>query len=167
MRTVIVPVIITIIYMVADILLARFKSLWKYIIIFLFICGLEFFFSVSICQANIPKYECLTQVQRTDYERKVKYHLLKANYCFNQAYEESMFIPNLDSKTIARHLFESCLWSIGTGTLRGAAIASLGVSLYNYGMFMYDQWELIDTLLLESKYHYEMMDFYNNVLRKG
>lgn len=109
----------------------------------------------------------LTPAQRKEFEQKIKYHKAEGQRCFNEANKICLLIPNASDRKIAEDLFIAALATSTTGKSWSAIVAGLTVLLVQYGCAVLAEYNRMNDLLLESKHHFELMEFYQTVLIKG
>ena len=155
-------------------------SPWRYVIAFLIILVAQFvLFSGKAHAQNVQKYdefaidfdqfdqEAISQQDRIKLQYKVAFHRQQGKRCFEDAESKCTLIPDWNDRQLAENLFTSCVTAICTGSLQSAAIASLCILGKDYCLHIYDVWKEINTLLNESKYHWDMVEFYSGLLAKA
>jgi len=158
-RLIALPALVTLISFCTDLYLLKRKTYWKYPAIF-FSCSMLQYCILNTAEANPYYYEAITDNERNDFKKKSKWHFDRGTKCFNDAYNSCLLIPNADDRDIAKQLIATCLWSIGQGTIRSTAIMVLLQSLATYSFYVYENYYEMERLYNESKYHFEMHDFY-------
>ncbi|MDP1880807.1 MAG: hypothetical protein Q8K60_07695 [Parachlamydiaceae bacterium] len=118
--------------------------------------------NIAILQLNALCYDdCKT------YKEKYQFHKENAERCFNDAKNKCWWIPNIDDREKARY----CLINIGAlltaGDLQSKVIATIVATLIQYGVDCCDEWNDIQTKLKWAKYHYEMMEFFDEVMKQN
>lgn len=117
----------------------------------------------------LQNIECLNSSQREKYQNKLNYELEEGHRCFNEAKKLCLMIPNCTDQEKAQKLFEIAITTAagyaisGFGGVVGTLIAQLALYLKNY----VNEYQQMKTLLLESKSHYEMAAFYQDILNNG
>lgn len=113
--------------------------------------------------------ECLTNKQINEYQNKYNNEMKEGNRCFNEAKQLCLMIPNCTDQEKATRLYEAAIATAagyglgGFGGVITSLVAQLGLYLKNY----FDEYRKMETLLLESKHHYELATFYQDVLDKA
>ncbi len=109
----------------------------------------------------------LSPLQIKEFTGKMVFHEREGQRCFREAEKTCILIPNESDKNIALYLFgQALIISINSGNFP-AVVITLEANLAAYGIYQYEQWYKMETLLHESRYHFEMSDFYKNVLKNG
>ena len=109
----------------------------------------------------------LTNQQRKEYEGKVNFHRKEGQRCFNEAQGICLLIPDARNRDIAMNLFKSAIATSAGGRGWSGVVAGLTVLLIEYGCAVLNEYNRMNDLLLESKAHFELMEFYQTVLIKG
>ncbi len=116
-------------------------------------------------QFKLPIPEMMSDKQKKEFIEKSRYHQREGNNQFNLAQETSLLIPDKDSKEIAKQLFQmAVVASVNYGQSWSSIIVVLVTGLAQYSLNVYDQWDKIETHLMASKMHYELMDWYKNAI---
>ncbi len=104
---------------------------------------------------------------RKTYAQKVKFHQREAERTYKQAKEKCWYLPDLSEREKARY----CITSIGIGLApmepASKSITILVNALIQYTIDCCDEWHYINEKLYWSHYHYEMMEFYQEVIKQG
>lgn len=114
----------------------------------------------------LEEIKCLTETQRNEFQKKYDYHLNEGHRCFNEAHKLCRMIPDADEEEMAEKLFQitiSTAAGYGVGGYPGV-ISVLVAHLGDYLVNSYKEYRKMKSLLNESKYHYEMCEFYKNIL---
>ncbi len=109
--------------------------------------------------------EMLTTSQRSQYEKKEKEHRIEGKKHFNAANEICVLIPNITDREKAKELFIAAVSASTQGRSWSAIVTGLSALLIQYCINVYDQWNQMKTHLNWSKYHFEMMEFYQDLLK--
>jgi hypothetical protein len=159
--------IYTCIVVTSRIIFKESHSLFRYVLLFL-IFYLGFF--VIRGHADLP-FETirmtLTQDQIEMYIEKIEYHEEQAQINMLSAENEVWFLPTCDDKEKAEYCFTTLIASIAAGTPQSKIAAACIAFLAKYGLSCMEQWHTIQTYLHKAKFHYEMKEFYEEVLVKG
>jgi len=94
-------------------------------------------------------------------------HYKKAMYHYDQAYIACWYCPRIEHQEKARMCLTSASSMAGSSTPTGAFVMSLTTLLVQYGCECMREWHFIKTNLYESQHHFEMYEFYNEVLAKA
>lgn len=195
MRELIQAAFVTSIIFIADMITDTKKKFYTYVIIFLLIAGIGFTFSkgfaaeveflekVHFSSTNFVRnaqieIEVLKESfaspnfaldinQRLYYQQLIEHHRIEGDKAYIESKEKCWWLPNLTDREKARYCYTTALAGIATGT-PGSKIVVMTITLLGqYGLDCIDEWHKIKTLLHSSQYHYEMMEFYQNVLNKS
>lgn len=109
----------------------------------------------------------LTPEQRKDFEKKVNFNRNEGQRCFNEAQKICLLIPDARNRDIASNLFKAAIATSAGGKGWSGVVAGLTVLLVEYGCAVLDEYNRMNDLLLQSKAHFELMEFYQTVLIKG
>lgn len=115
---------------------------------------------------EIHQFQALSYDDCQTYEEKYKFHKENAERCFSDAKNKCWYIPNIADRDKARY----CLTNLGAWAsatdLRSKIITVIVTTLVQYGLDCCDEWNYIKDKLHWSKYHYEMMEFYEGVINQ-
>ena len=120
--------------------------------------------SIELGLLKQSSIKLLSPSQRENYERKEKEHRIEGQKHFNAANEICVLIPDIDDREKAKELFVAAVTTSTQGRSWSAIVAGLTVLLVEYSLHVYNQWNEMKTHLNWSKYHFEMMEFYQDVL---
>jgi hypothetical protein len=109
----------------------------------------------------------LRPAQQKEYRDKMQHHLKEGQRCFREAETMCTLIPNETDKNTAIYLFSQALVISLNNCNFAAVVITLEANLIAYGLYQWNQWNKMQTLLLESKHHFEMSDFYKDILEKA
>lgn len=112
------------------------------------------------------KFFKLTEKQRKNYTEKMSYHEKEGQRCFRESEKMCTLIPDIDLKEISIYLFSQAIFLSINQSFSGA-INLLEANLITYGVYQFNQWKKMQTLLHESKAHFDMRDFYKELLEKA
>lgn len=107
----------------------------------------------------------LNDQQRQNFNILMNHHLQEGQRCFREAEGMCTLIPDFDSKDVATYLFSQAL-ILSINSSFDAIIINLEAQLVEYGIHQFNQWKKMQTKLRESKSHFEMMNFYKDLLEK-
>ncbi len=179
MRPFLQAFIVSSLIFLADAYSKQKKTFICYVTIFFIIAGMGFLFSAPHSSKKGAYAECKTyslksvpkkkkkQVKRDRkyYEKKEKFHGKEANKCYISAKSRVWYLPDLDDRQKARYCFTSALSACNPGDPR-AKIVMISLSfLMQYGLDCIDEWNYIQNQLHCAAYHFEMSDFYFDLLR--
>lgn len=122
---------------------------------------------IAILSKMIERIECLTDQERTFYEKKVAMHRANAERTWNNAKNKCWYLPNIDKRTASQNAFASVMASFGGTTPMSKLVCSLLALLTTYGIDCISEWHYIEEQLQWCQYHCEMVEFYLTVLEKG
>jgi hypothetical protein len=98
--------------------------------------------------------------KRQELMRKAKYHTKMAAQTLQAANAKCCLLPEGSYRDYARYCFSTFMCGMIPGTPMSKMISILIASLTSYGIGVMNEWQEIQSLLLESQYHYEMKEFY-------
>ena len=184
-----IPALLTLIVLVIEEVIFKHRKSWgRYVVMFFILLGIEFIFQpfsanacesisgkcvflnqeISADQFKLPIPEMMSDKQKKEFIEKSRYHQREGNKQFNLAQETSLLIPDKDHKEIAKQLFQvAVVASVNYGQSWSSIIVVLVTGLAQYSLNVYDQWDKIETHLMASKMHYELMDWYKNAAENG
>ncbi len=144
------------------------KHNWpKYLIIFvgviLFCLGWDYCHSFET-----PRYEM--KLNNNDVEKYMDlcdFHQHKADMCIAKANEISLYLPNATDRDKSMACLSTILASIAPPTPMSKIVAMAISLLGHYAVACMDEWHLMQQCLHQAKYHYEMLEFYQEVLIKA
>ena len=108
----------------------------------------------------------LNKEDKKFYQQKVEFHLNNAERTYRDAKKRCAFLPDVDYRKKAEHCFIAAGNCLIAGTPQSKIIAGLMTLLLSYGIDVMQEWDYIQNKLHWSEYHYEMMEFYQEVLKK-
>lgn len=171
---------LTAIFIVLTILVVQIifkqKINWVTILmVFFLLLGILFFFSSEKgnaaqnphAQNEIHLFYKLKQLkpyERQYYEEKIKFHRENATRTYNEANERCRFLPKIDDRKKAEYCFTTAISMIAPATPMSKVVVGLISLLGQYGIDCLKEWEYIDNKLYWSHYHYDMMEFYEDLL---
>lgn len=108
----------------------------------------------------------LSYNQRQTYVRLINEHEKFAKSNLEEAKQKCAWLPSMDDRSKAQHCFTTIMATITNTTPMSKIIGALASMLTIYGINVLYEWNEIQTLLGYSQYHYEMKEFYEQVLIK-
>jgi hypothetical protein len=140
--------------------------------IFYFFLFLTFLLGIYVIQghADCKNYNnkmVLTDQQMEEYIDLVELHKDRAETCMMSADIEVWYMPECEDKEKAKYCLGAFMASISAPTPTSKVIMACLAFLGNYSIDCMDSWQRIQYHLHKAKYHYEMMEFYQEVLMKG
>lgn len=121
----------------------------------------------EISYLSILRAYKLSPKDRKYYEDKVRFHKSNAERTFRDAKNKCWYLPDIDDRDKAKYCFNTGMAAVFAGDPYSKAIAAVASLLLQYGLDCMDEWEYIQNKLHWSQYHYEMMEFYQDVLENG
>ena len=144
------------------------------LITFFFLLGTYFFLRSELhatafqpCAAiEIMHFDqkCLTGQEREYYQDKANFHKREGERCFQDAKDLCWYLPRIDDRTIARNCFTTMFTMVGSMTPSTRAIVLLSKLFMDYGLESIDEWHQIQNKLYWAEYHFEMYDFYTDLV---
>lgn len=180
-KIILVPACFTLAMFVINKILKEYVSPWRYVINFLVLLvvsillwgnlfaqdQIDYEYTSSEIQFYQNNNEALTQSQRNDIEKKRDKHKREGKKEYNLAEETCVLIPDIDDREYAKHLFAVAVTTSVQALRWSAVVYGLTAMLIEYGIDVYDAWNKMNFHLNNSKYHFEMMEFYQDVLERG
>lgn len=157
---------ITSVFFLVDAVFKQKKNFCWYLCVFIFFLIINLMFPHPAFSAQL-KYKTLTHVQKIDFCKKRDDSKANAERTYNDAKDRCWWLPDIDNRKIARHCFEVAYSSLNPGTPHSKLITMILIALGEYTCYCWDEWDYIETKLKWSKYHWEMYEFYCDVLEKG
>ena len=108
----------------------------------------------------------LSKEDKKFYQDKVRFHQSNAERCYRDVKNKCAWLPDFDDRENAKF----CL--VTAGTLVAPAdpmskLIAITVELFvYYGLTVMDEWNYIKNKLHWAEYHYEMMEFYQELLQQ-
>lgn len=104
---------------------------------------------------------------RAKWVSEYNFHLENGKRTFKDAQDRCAYLPNTDDRTKAKYCFTSAISLVGSSTPGTKLVAAVTTFLVQYGIDCMDEWHYINNKLNWSKYHFEMCDFYRDLLDKA
>ena len=111
---------------------------------------------------NVPD-----QVKKADWLMEYEMHKVNGLRTYLEARNKCWCIPNLDDREMAKYCFLTALGLIPGGKPCTRLVTSILALCSKYGVDAMDDWQYVQNKLNWSKYHYEMCDFYFDLLKKA
>jgi len=113
-------------------------------------------------------FECtLSKKDRQYYQEKIKFHRDNGDRTYRDAKNKCWWLPDLSDREKAKYCFSTAVALIAPNDPKSKLIGATLTLLLQYGLDCMDEWNYIQNKLHWSEYHYEMMEFYQEVLLKG
>lgn len=177
MKMLLFPTIATAFIAVANVIFKEVKSWVFYVVFFLIMLICNMLFSSKAEAASIKFVPCaqieiqyiklmkkLSASDRQYYQDKRDFHKKEADRTFSEAATRCGWLPKKSDRDVAKNCFVVAVSSIAGGTPQSKAVNMLLVALTQYGLDVIDEFSYIENKLNWSKYHYEMYEFYNEIL---
>lgn len=113
------------------------------------------------------RYTTLTFSQAKIYRDKKNFHQNAAIAALEKAHEKFWWLPRLSDRTMARSCFATAMTTATASTPQSKLMAAIINTMITYGLAAMDEWDYINYNLVDAQYHFEMMEFYNDVLNRG
>jgi hypothetical protein len=172
-------IIVSLIYLADSWLIKSKRTYADYFALFLLLAGVQYAFRSYKVEASVfDKYitqkpgivltvEDKTQKTSRDVKKefmnkckdKMNYHHEEAEKCFKCAEEACLLLPG-DEKERAEWCFASAIATLYPGSPAQRVVAGIITLCAQYGNAVRNEWMRIDSLLRESKHHYEMESHY-------
>lgn len=141
-------------------------SVKLYIIFFLITLTIGLFLEANAYELY-PYESKLTEDQKVYYMERYEFHKAKAISSYETAKNMSMFCLDLTDKEKADYCFKTLMATL-VGSTPMSKVISAGIAFMS--QFVCDSigtWHTIQVLLYDSKHHYELQEFYADVLING
>ena len=119
-------------------------------------------YEIEYFQMIIPKN--LSDKDKKFYKDKRDFHLENAERCYNDAKNKCWYLPNISNRDKGRYCFTTIIVLISPGNQPAKIILGLLNLLGSYGLDCIEEWNYIEEKLKWSSYHYEMYEFYRDLL---
>jgi len=131
----------------------------------LFIIGT--FFAIRGHASECRFYTVLNPSQAKTYRDKKYYHQDQAIKALERAQEKFWWLPRVSDRAMARSCYTSVLTTVTASTPQSKIMAAIVNLMVTYGLSAMDEWDYINYNLADAQHHFEMFEFYNDVLNKG
>ncbi len=134
--------------------------------------GNIYVFEHPLAIKNIQMYQNSHQQLALNYKncksnaQKVKFHKENGDSCYNDAKEKCWWLPNVSDRDKARYCFTNIGVLCSPGKSKSKLIIALVTTLIQYGLDCSSEWHYINNKLYCSQYHYEMMEFHQNLIKQ-
>lgn len=153
---------------IANVILKHKHPWLSYILVFILTFLSCTFLGLGAYEFKFNRVEMkLSKDDRVMYEELRDYHLDNAQTCEAQARLCCTFLPDVPDKDKATYCFEILIITLSASQPMSKVIAACATFLIKYGFECMQEWHKIQKYLHEAKYHYEMCEFYQDVLDKA
>jgi hypothetical protein len=128
---------------------------------------LGLFFAIRGHASEYNRYGTLSFSQGKYYREKKNWHQNEAILAFERAHEKFWFLPRIPDRALARSCFTTAMTTATAATPQSKLMAAIVNIMVTYGLSVMDEWDYINYNLMDAAHHFEMMEFYNDVLNKG
>lgn len=183
-------IITLVVYLINTMYFKQSKRPYIYIVLFFLLASLNFVFNkleasenkkigfeypidyipdakIEINYLSVLRAYKLSPEDRKFYEGKVRFHKSNAERTFRDAKNKCWYLPDIDYRQKAQTCLAAAITAISAGSGQAAVVSGLAVIFIDYGFEVLDEWEYIRNKLHWSQYHYEMMEFYQDLLKNG
>lgn len=149
------------------------KKNWHYVIaciltlmgIFYAVRGHAYENPHAIRHIQLYYYKALIYENCNTPQQKYQFHKENAERCYEDAKDRCWWLPNLTDRQNARYCLTNAGALLAFGDPRSKLIAVVINTLVQYGLDCCDEWDYINHKLYWAQYHYEMMEFYQGMLK--
>ena len=99
--------------------------------------------------------------------QKMQFHKENGDRCLADAKERCWWLPYIPAREKARYCCTNLAIFASPGEPRSKIITALINTLIQYGIDCQDEWHYINNKLYWSQYHYEMMEFHQQLIAHG
>lgn len=171
-------VVASIVYMVDVAFNVRDRAS-KYILLFFAVVAVSY---ACRCSAEPTMQEYLSELlctmkhyhmkldygQRWEVMEKIEWHEKKGDEAWGKANELYWFMPDTEDRRKADYCFTTMVAGMfGGATPLSKVMAACAAFLSQYGLDCLEEWRKIQMFILEAQHHYELQEFYEEVLVKG
>jgi hypothetical protein len=101
------------------------------------------------------------------YKNKRDHHLEQGNYYLQQAHDLCWYLPRISDRNLAKDAWTLAVSQFNFGSPQQRLCTALLTVMTAYGMECIDEWKNISTMLYTAEYHFEMYDFYKDILARA
>jgi hypothetical protein len=105
--------------------------------------------------------DCHTNAQ------KVQFHKENGERCYEDAKERCWWLPYIPERDKARYCFTAFGAMAAPAEPRSKVIVTIITLLIQYGLDCTEEWHYINNKLYWSRYHFEMMEFHQDLVKHG
>ena len=131
------------------------------------IAGIFFTIRGHAHEYQFDHYAALTPEQGRFYRNKKQYHQDEAIKAYERAHEKCWWIPRISDRTIGRSCFVSVMTTVTAPTPQSKVMAAIVNLMVTYGLAAMDEWDYINYNLMDASHHFELMEFYNDILNRA
>jgi hypothetical protein len=117
-------------------------------------------------KAALNSIKALSQEDIKLYQDKVKYHTNMGKTLYEYTKRKVWWLPSVSNKEKARYCYTTAIATLGAGSPYSKIVAVTLSLLLQYGLDCIDEWDEISEKFYWMKYHFEMAEFYQDVLDK-
>lgn len=103
---------------------------------------------------------------KVEYNDKISFHRENGWRTYNDAKDKCWWLPDHDHRDNARYCWTGAIALLAPNTPQSKVVACILVWLCQYGIDCLDEWDYINNKMYWSQYHFEMMEFYEDLLKK-
>lgn len=143
------------------------RSIFVFVLIFFILLGAEMAFGEPYYDiyGDVYNFEAkMTDQQRLQFHQKEMYHLQQGQIFCESMQNRCLLLPPGNYRNSSLTAIGVCVAAIASGKPRSAAVIALLATLESYLKAVYNQWNAIRDDLNNAKYHFEMAEFYNEIL---
>lgn len=104
---------------------------------------------------------------KKEWKEEYEMHKREGQRCYDEAKEKCWWLPDVSDRKRARDCYQAFIASLGGATLTGKLVLSLLSLLTSYGLDCIDEWEYIEYKLNWAKFHFELCDHFEKLLKEG
>jgi len=146
----------------------------QYVCFFLFVFLVNFAFGLNADFVPDSRFEienfryeqALTPEQRSYYQAKREKFLRDANYCVEQAKQQTVYIPNFVDRDYTKKAIVYLASALISTEKKAILVIATLDTLLEYFDGVIDAWESVNTKLNWAQYYFEMAEFYKDLLAK-
>jgi hypothetical protein len=116
---------------------------------------------------SFNKRTVLHPSQAREYRQKKSFHQAQGIEAYERAHEKFWWLPRISDRALARSCYTSAMTTITATTPQSKIVAVIVSTMITYGLAAMDEWDYINYNLADAQHHFELMEFYNDVLNKA
>lgn len=169
-------VVLTSVLVIIDICSERKRTFSKYLLIFMLFLGITYTFKANAEEyVNDPlRYDLLFRQYVEEYEDEIdpdecmfekwRLHGIHGKKLYKRAQCIVWYLPNTDDSELAKSAFITAMSGIPNASVTGKICTMTLTYLTQYGLDCMEKYKLVNNYLHRAEYHFEMHEFYEQVM---
>ncbi|PJD97306.1 MAG: hypothetical protein CK425_04095 [Parachlamydia sp.] len=117
-------------------------------------------------KAALKSLKALSKEDIKLYQDKVKYHTNMGQSIYEYTKKKIWWLPKTSDREKARYCYTTAFATVVPGTPQSKIRAAILAFFLQYGLDCMDEWDEISEKFYWMEYHFEMAEFYQDVLDK-